>query len=571
MAAAVRRLANRGGGIVVVDGAEVLAELPLPVAGLLSDAPLDEVIAASREIVEAARSLGCTLEAPFQHLSFLALSVIPSLKLTDRGLVDVDRFELVPLAAQVILANCWVVTMDDAGTEHRSGWLQIEDGLVVATGSGAAARARRRSGRRSRHAGLRQHPPSPLPEPHARPRAGRRPVHLAEDAVPGVGPTRRRDGVRGCPRRAGRARAVGLLDGVRPPLRLPARRLGSRRGRAAGCARARAAVRRVAGLDGSRRVGRRSAAGFARRGSRHDPGRHRAAGRTGRRRPRADRRRAVLAVLGHDPPDGRVGRACAPAVAAAAHAPRGDARGGRVLPRAVPVHAGRIPRTGRLDRPRRVVRALRPSLRRDVGDVRSRRCGRRPLPDVQLATWRGGRAGARAARRGRARRARRRRHRFERARRPVLRGEAGAAAGTGSRRRWRAERARGAAARDARRRGRAAPRRHRLARARQARRRRDLADGRPRVRRRRRPRRESRPQRPPPGRHAARRGPAGCARAGRWWVPTCRRSQASTANRPDGYGRNDALDPRARHRARPPGRRCARRGSTTTRRSSGRA
>ena len=99
MAAAVRRLANRGGGIVVVDGAEVLAELPLPVAGLLSDAPLDEVVAASRAVIEAARELGCRLEAPFQHLAFLALSVIPSLKLTDRGLVDVDRFELVPLEA----------------------------------------------------------------------------------------------------------------------------------------------------------------------------------------------------------------------------------------------------------------------------------------------------------------------------------------------------------------------------------------------------------------------------------------------------------------------------------------
>jgi len=97
MAAAVRRLANRGGGIVVVDGADVLAELPLPVAGLLSDAPLEEVVAASRAVVEAARELGCELEAPFQHLAFLALSVIPSLKLTDRGLVDVDRFELVPL------------------------------------------------------------------------------------------------------------------------------------------------------------------------------------------------------------------------------------------------------------------------------------------------------------------------------------------------------------------------------------------------------------------------------------------------------------------------------------------
>jgi adenine deaminase len=99
MAAAVRRLANRGGGIVVVDGAEVLAELPLPVAGLLSDAPLEEVVEQSHALTEAARRIGCTLEAPFQHLSFLALSVIPSLKITDQGLVDVDRFELVGLNA----------------------------------------------------------------------------------------------------------------------------------------------------------------------------------------------------------------------------------------------------------------------------------------------------------------------------------------------------------------------------------------------------------------------------------------------------------------------------------------
>jgi adenine deaminase len=99
MAAAVRRLANRGGGIVVVDGAEVLAELPLPVAGLLSDAPLDEVLAASHAVLTAVRSLGCELDSPFQHLAFLALSVIPSLKLTDQGLVDVDTFQLVPLAA----------------------------------------------------------------------------------------------------------------------------------------------------------------------------------------------------------------------------------------------------------------------------------------------------------------------------------------------------------------------------------------------------------------------------------------------------------------------------------------
>jgi adenine deaminase len=99
MAYAVRRLANIGGGIVVVDHGEVVAELPLPVAGILSDAPLGEVVARSHAIVEAAKRLGCKVEAPFQLLAFLALSVIPSLKLTDRGLVDVDRFELVPLEA----------------------------------------------------------------------------------------------------------------------------------------------------------------------------------------------------------------------------------------------------------------------------------------------------------------------------------------------------------------------------------------------------------------------------------------------------------------------------------------
>jgi adenine deaminase len=94
---AVGRLAELGGGCVVVDDGAVVAELPLTIAGLLSDAPLAEVVAASRGCVEAARGLGCELESPFQTMSFLGLSVIPKLKLTDRGLVDVDRFELVPL------------------------------------------------------------------------------------------------------------------------------------------------------------------------------------------------------------------------------------------------------------------------------------------------------------------------------------------------------------------------------------------------------------------------------------------------------------------------------------------
>jgi adenine deaminase len=99
MARAVARLAEIGGGVVVVEDRGVRAELPLPVAGLISEAPLGEVVAASRGCIEAAAKLGCTLPSPFQTMSFLALSVIPSLKITDRGLVDVDRFELVPLQA----------------------------------------------------------------------------------------------------------------------------------------------------------------------------------------------------------------------------------------------------------------------------------------------------------------------------------------------------------------------------------------------------------------------------------------------------------------------------------------
>ena len=99
MARAVGRLSETGGGVVVTEGRGVRAELPLPVAGLLSTAPLEEVLERSRACVEAARKLGCELHSPFQTMAFLALSVIPSLKITDRGLVDVDRFELVPLEA----------------------------------------------------------------------------------------------------------------------------------------------------------------------------------------------------------------------------------------------------------------------------------------------------------------------------------------------------------------------------------------------------------------------------------------------------------------------------------------
>jgi adenine deaminase len=99
MAFAVERLAEIGGGIVAVEDLRVVAECPLPIAGLLSDARLPDVIAQSRACNEAAHALGWTGATPFLTLSFLALSVIPQLKITDRGLVDVDRFELVPLEA----------------------------------------------------------------------------------------------------------------------------------------------------------------------------------------------------------------------------------------------------------------------------------------------------------------------------------------------------------------------------------------------------------------------------------------------------------------------------------------
>jgi adenine deaminase len=96
MRAAVDIIADMQGGLVAVAGREV-ARLPLPIAGLMSDEPLAAVADAYRELLQTARRMGSTLADPFTTLSFMALSVIPALKLTDRGLLDVTRFELVPL------------------------------------------------------------------------------------------------------------------------------------------------------------------------------------------------------------------------------------------------------------------------------------------------------------------------------------------------------------------------------------------------------------------------------------------------------------------------------------------
>ena len=100
MAACAMRLAEIGGGIVIAEGGRVVEELPLPVAGLMSDRPLGEVHERLRSMEERLKSMSATMASPFMTLSFLALSVIPELKITDRGLVDVGRFELVPLEVE---------------------------------------------------------------------------------------------------------------------------------------------------------------------------------------------------------------------------------------------------------------------------------------------------------------------------------------------------------------------------------------------------------------------------------------------------------------------------------------
>jgi len=97
MVVAANALRELGGGLVVASGGGILARLPLPVAGLMSDAPLTQVVHQKREINRAVHDLGAALDQPFMALSFLALPVIPKLKLTDQGLVDVELFRHVPL------------------------------------------------------------------------------------------------------------------------------------------------------------------------------------------------------------------------------------------------------------------------------------------------------------------------------------------------------------------------------------------------------------------------------------------------------------------------------------------
>lgn len=111
MAVAAKAVADAGGGQAVVWDGEVKAVLPLPIAGLISDQPAEDVAAAQRALLDASRELGCPIEDPFMPLSFLPLTAIPKLKLSDRGLVDVDRWAIVALEAR-----------DDSSRKNRWLW-----------------------------------------------------------------------------------------------------------------------------------------------------------------------------------------------------------------------------------------------------------------------------------------------------------------------------------------------------------------------------------------------------------------------------------------------------------------
>lgn len=95
MLAAIERLRETGGGMVAVDGKEVIGEVRLPIAGLMSDRSVAEVADEVRALGRAYEALGCPLEYPFMMVSFLSLGVIPALRLTNRGLVDGREFALV--------------------------------------------------------------------------------------------------------------------------------------------------------------------------------------------------------------------------------------------------------------------------------------------------------------------------------------------------------------------------------------------------------------------------------------------------------------------------------------------
>lgn len=100
MAIAANKLAKSGGGMIVVENGEVLAHVPMPIAGLMSDQPIETVVEQVRALEKAWQQLGCTIHAPFMTFSLIALPVIPEVRISNRGLVDVTKFELIDVVME---------------------------------------------------------------------------------------------------------------------------------------------------------------------------------------------------------------------------------------------------------------------------------------------------------------------------------------------------------------------------------------------------------------------------------------------------------------------------------------
>jgi adenine deaminase len=97
MAMAANRLAETGGGQVVVRDGKIIGEVQLPIAGLMSNERADVVAHKTATVLEGFKACGCELNNPNMQLSLLGLVVIPELRISDKGLVDVTRFEIIPV------------------------------------------------------------------------------------------------------------------------------------------------------------------------------------------------------------------------------------------------------------------------------------------------------------------------------------------------------------------------------------------------------------------------------------------------------------------------------------------